>query len=183
LQGGGLPHRLATHNAAGQSPTGGGRRQSLTDKGRLTHPIPACNKLYPVQAWPSHLADTWVCGSSHTHDLTHPIRIKPAAQHIITGVAHHIISGVAGIIDVLRKVLHVHVVPTLNMTVDLRFTLQHQQWSFPSCAPVPHLLGVLSRHPTPKHAVLWAVSRFTMSAGSTTHRRTCTAGLPKRLCL
>jgi hypothetical protein len=45
-------------------------------------------------------------------------------QHIITGVAHHIISGVAGIIDVLPKVLHVHVVQTFHVTLDFRFTLQ-----------------------------------------------------------
>jgi hypothetical protein len=35
--GGRSPHRLATHNSAERNPTARGRRQSLTDEGRLTH--------------------------------------------------------------------------------------------------------------------------------------------------
>ena len=41
VTGGGAHPPPAGHTqTAGQSPTAGGRRQSLTDEGRLTHPIP-----------------------------------------------------------------------------------------------------------------------------------------------
>lgn len=40
-------------------------------------------------------------------------------------------------------------------------------WLGGVCRAVPYLLGVVSRHPTWKHAVLWALSRFTMSASIT----------------
>ena len=40
VTGGAHPPPAGHTQTAGQSPTAGGRRQSLTDEGRLTHPIP-----------------------------------------------------------------------------------------------------------------------------------------------